>query len=161
MFRAAHRSSSGPLNCICSFWFIYPCGDRPLSSLDNGRSPYRHINQRLQIQFRAPDDERCASWKMLNLQKIWNNKFYYKAASCWYFYRVTSQMLSVSWIIVLRTKRHCPVGKFTASYSNDPEFRSLVWYGLHLLVMLSMFLSPPRNSQDIPSNWAKIASFQK
>jgi hypothetical protein len=23
---------------------------------------------------------------MLSLQKLWNNKFYYKAASCWYFY---------------------------------------------------------------------------
>ena len=46
MFRAVHRSSSGALNCICSLWFIYPCGDRPLPrlrhfplSLGNGRSP--------------------------------------------------------------------------------------------------------------------------
>jgi len=31
MFRAAHRSSSGAVNCICSLWFIYTCGDRPLS----------------------------------------------------------------------------------------------------------------------------------
>ena len=80
MFRAAHRSSSGALNCICSLWFIYPCGDRPLPrlsgkwmhfplSLGNGRSPYGHINQRLQIQFRAPDDEWCAARNMLSLQK--------------------------------------------------------------------------------------------
>jgi hypothetical protein len=71
MFRVAHRSSSGALNCICSFWFIYPCGDRPLSrplSLENGRSPLGYINQRLQIQFRAPDDERCATPNMLDLQ---------------------------------------------------------------------------------------------
>ena len=33
MFRAAHRSSSGALNCICSLWFISPCGDRLLSRL--------------------------------------------------------------------------------------------------------------------------------
>jgi len=33
MFRAAHRSSSGALNCICSLWFIHPCGDRLLSML--------------------------------------------------------------------------------------------------------------------------------
>jgi len=26
MFRAAHRSSSGALNCICSLWFICPYG---------------------------------------------------------------------------------------------------------------------------------------
>jgi hypothetical protein len=74
MFRAAHRSSSGALNCICSLWFTYTCGDRPLSSvifplrLDNGRLPHSYVNQRLQIQFRAPDDERCASWDMLSLQ---------------------------------------------------------------------------------------------
>jgi hypothetical protein len=33
MFLAAYRSSSEALNCICSLWFIYPCGDRPLSRL--------------------------------------------------------------------------------------------------------------------------------
>jgi hypothetical protein len=33
MFRAAHRPSSGALNCICSLWFIYTCGDQPLSRL--------------------------------------------------------------------------------------------------------------------------------
>jgi len=33
MFRAAHRSSSGALNCICSLWFMCPCGDRPLPRL--------------------------------------------------------------------------------------------------------------------------------
>jgi hypothetical protein len=68
MFRTAHRSSSGALNCICSLWFIYPWGDRPLSRLGNGRSPHGYINQRLQIQFRAPDDERCAARNMLSLQ---------------------------------------------------------------------------------------------
>ena len=26
MFPAAYRSSSGAPNCICSLWFIYPCG---------------------------------------------------------------------------------------------------------------------------------------
>jgi len=33
MFRAAYCSSSGAPNCICSLWFIYPCGDQPLSRL--------------------------------------------------------------------------------------------------------------------------------
>ena len=36
-------------------------------SLDNGRLPYGHINQRLQVQFIAPDDERCAARNMLSL----------------------------------------------------------------------------------------------
>jgi hypothetical protein len=71
MFRVAHRSSSGALNFICSLWFICPYGDRPLPrlGLGNGWSPYGHINQRLQIQFRAPDDERCVARNMLSLQK--------------------------------------------------------------------------------------------
>jgi len=33
MFRAAHRLSSGALHCICSLWFIYSRGDRPLPRL--------------------------------------------------------------------------------------------------------------------------------
>jgi len=73
MIRTAYRSSSGDLKCICSLWFTYTCGDRPLSSLsgkiplrlDNGRSPHVYVNQRLQIQFRAPDDERYAARNML------------------------------------------------------------------------------------------------
>ena len=44
-------------------------GNFPLS-LDNGRSPHGYINQRLQIQFRAPGDERCAARNMFSLQ--WN-----------------------------------------------------------------------------------------
>jgi hypothetical protein len=36
-------------------------------NLGNGRSPYGHINQRLQIQFRAPDDERFAAQNKLSL----------------------------------------------------------------------------------------------
>jgi len=71
MFRAAHRSSSGALNSICSLWL--PRLSRKnwffLLSLGNGRSSYGHIKQRLQIQFRAPDDERYAARNMLNLQK--------------------------------------------------------------------------------------------
>jgi len=39
MFRAAYRSLSGALNCICSLWFIYPCGDRPLSRLGGKTFP--------------------------------------------------------------------------------------------------------------------------
>ena len=40
MFRAAYRSSSGAPNCIYSLWFIYPCGDRPLSSLGGNSFPW-------------------------------------------------------------------------------------------------------------------------
>jgi hypothetical protein len=42
MFRATHCSSSGVLNCICSLWFIYPCGDRLFSRL-SGNQPCNRI----------------------------------------------------------------------------------------------------------------------
>jgi len=42
MFRATYRSSSGAANCISSIWFIYPCGDRPLSR--QGGKWIRHID---------------------------------------------------------------------------------------------------------------------
>jgi len=68
MFRVAYRSSPGAPNCICSHWFIYPRGDQSLSRLDNDWSAHGYINQRLQIQFGAPDDERYATRNMLSLQ---------------------------------------------------------------------------------------------
>jgi len=40
MFRAAHHSSSGALNCICSLWFTYTCVDRPLSRLSGKNTVY-------------------------------------------------------------------------------------------------------------------------
>jgi len=43
MFRAAHRSSSGALNCTCSLWFVYPRGDRPLPRL-SGKINFGIIN---------------------------------------------------------------------------------------------------------------------
>jgi hypothetical protein len=69
----------------CFERFICAYGDRPLPrlsgisyldsryliqcplSLGNCRSPYGHINQRLQIQFGVSDDERCAAQNILNL----------------------------------------------------------------------------------------------
>ena len=76
MFRAAYSSSSGALNCICSFWFIY-CNKvkdfvyiihSPYFNMDYVYTkPFtllQYIKQRLQIQFRAPDDERCAYFNM-------------------------------------------------------------------------------------------------
>jgi hypothetical protein len=38
MFPAAHRSSSGVLNYICSLWFKYPYGDWSLSRLNGNNS---------------------------------------------------------------------------------------------------------------------------
>jgi len=43
MFRAAHRSSSVALNCICSLWFICPYGDRPLPRLSGHSVPTQDL----------------------------------------------------------------------------------------------------------------------
>jgi len=43
MFRAANRSSSGALNCICSLWFTYTCGDRSLSSFFSAQTWLRPV----------------------------------------------------------------------------------------------------------------------
>ena len=44
MFRAAHRSPSRALNCICSLWFICPYGDRPLPRLSgHSGEPLKNI----------------------------------------------------------------------------------------------------------------------
>jgi len=95
MFRTAHRSSSGALNCICSLWFIYTCGDRPLLSLSGKTFSHSALT--------TAGDHMCMQtrgWKyslellMMSgvlletcwaFDKLWNNKFYYKVASCWLF----------------------------------------------------------------------------
>ena len=94
MFRAAHRSSSGALNCICSLWFIYPCGDRPLSrlSLDNGQSQHGHINQRLQIQLKLLIMSDVPLKKCWAFNKLWSNKFCHKVSSCWLFLLIHTTM---------------------------------------------------------------------
>jgi len=81
MIRAAHRSSSGALNCICSLWFICPYGEQSLSRL-SGHSVPTQPWQRLLMMSGVPLETYWA------FKKLWNNKFYYKAASCWYFYWV-------------------------------------------------------------------------
>ena len=95
MFRVAYRSSSGALTVFAAsglhthvvtgrsqVWV--GTGQFPLT-LDYGRSPHAYVNQRLQIQLEllmmsGRPLETC--WA---LNKRWNNKFYYKAASCWLF----------------------------------------------------------------------------
>ena len=98
MFRAAHRSSSWALNCICSIWLICPYGDRSLPRLSGHCSAHSALatTGQLQIQFRTPDDERCAASKHVEpLKKLWNNKFYYKTVSCWYSYWDTTLLRRV------------------------------------------------------------------
>jgi hypothetical protein len=62
MFQAAHHSSSGALNCICSLWFIYPYGDRPLPRLSGKSFPI--LLAFLLSNLRCTDPCLSNSWKV-------------------------------------------------------------------------------------------------
>ena len=74
MFRASHRPSSGAQNCTSSLWFclgerllddeVAGRCQRPATSTSNNLSPRQ--NQRLLVQFWAPDDGRCDARNMLS-----------------------------------------------------------------------------------------------
>jgi len=86
MFRAVHRSSSGALtvfaasglhtHVVKSEWEI---------RLDYGRSPHAYVNQRLQIQLELLMMSGVPLETCWAFNERWNNKFCYKAASCWLF----------------------------------------------------------------------------
>jgi hypothetical protein len=88
MFRAAHRSSSGAPNSICSLWFIYPCG---LTTAGHHMCiETRGCKYSLELlMMNGMPLETCWAFN-----KLWNNKFYYTVASCWLFplIRVTSML---------------------------------------------------------------------
>jgi len=96
MFRAAYLSSSGAPNCICSLWFIYPCGDQPLSRLGWNCRGCKYSLELL-IMSSMPL-ETCWAFN-----KFCNNKFYYKVASCWLFLLIHTTMHGSMNIKVLAT----------------------------------------------------------
>jgi hypothetical protein len=80
MFRAAHRSSSGVLNWICSLWCICPYDDSAHSALATAGHHMgiytRGCKYSLQLLIMSGVPlKTCWAFK-----KLWNNKFYYKAA---------------------------------------------------------------------------------
>jgi len=95
MFRAAYRSSSGAVNVFASsglhthvvtgrsqVWV--GTGQFPLR-LDYGRSSHAYVNQRLQIQLQLLMMNDMPLETCWAFNERWNNKFYYKVASCWLF----------------------------------------------------------------------------
>ena len=100
MFQAAHRSSSGALTCICSLWFIYTCGDQPLSSL-SGKIPTQTWQRPVITCVCKPEAANSLELLMMSgvpletrwaFNKRWNNKFYCKFASCWLFLLIHTTM---------------------------------------------------------------------
>ena len=87
-------------------WIHFPL------SLDNGRSPYAYVNQSLQLQLELlmMSGMPLETWWAFN--KRWNDKFYYKVASCWLF-----------WLI--HTAMH---GSMNIKYTYMPNFKC--WFSL-------------------------------
>jgi len=86
IFRAAFHSSSGAPNCICSLWYIYSYGDRPLSRLGGNSTTGHHMRiqtrgSKHSLELLMMSEMRIETCWAFN--KFWNNKFYYKVASCW------------------------------------------------------------------------------
>jgi hypothetical protein len=127
IFRAAHRSSSGALNCICSLWFIYPCGDRPLPRL-SGKCKY--ILELLMMS--GVPLEICWAFS-----KIWNNKSYYKAASCWYFYWEKCHFLGH----LSKQEKHFQIQNFWAECDPVKTSHSLIFRNLPSEAELSVALT--------------------
>jgi hypothetical protein len=94
MFRAAHRSSSGALTVFAaSGLHTHVVTDRSQvwvgtefpPRLDYGRSPHAYVNQRLQRQLELLMMSGVPLETCWAFNERWNNKFYYKVASCWLF----------------------------------------------------------------------------
>jgi len=65
-------------------WEWEPKSEFPLR-LDYGRSPHAYVNQRLQIQLELLMMSGMPLETCWSFNERWNNKFYYKVASCWLF----------------------------------------------------------------------------
>jgi hypothetical protein len=91
VFRAAHRSPSGALTVFAASGLrTHVVTGRSQVSvplrLDYGRSPHAYVNQRLQIQLELLIMSGVPLETCWAFNERWNNKFYYKVASCWLFH---------------------------------------------------------------------------
>ena len=95
VFRAAYRSSSGapnylqPLVYIPMWWpAVVQAGQRPLTTTWVYK-PQAANSLELLMMSGMPLETRWA------FNKVWNNKFYYKVATCWLFLLIHSFVMSV------------------------------------------------------------------
>jgi hypothetical protein len=90
----------------------------PLSP-DNGRSPHAYVNQRLQIQLELLTMSRVPLETCWVFNERWNNKFYYKAASCWLF--LLNLSLLLDWLRAGRSWDRIPMkARFSALVQTGP-----------------------------------------
>jgi hypothetical protein len=94
MFREAHRSSSGALTVFAAYGLhthvvtghsqVWMGTEFPLR-LDYGRSLHAYVTQRLQIQLELLMMSGVPLETCWAFNEQWNNKFFYKVASCCLF----------------------------------------------------------------------------
>jgi len=88
MFPAAYRSSSGALTVFAASGLrkhVVTGRSQVWVGLDYGLSPHAYVNQRLQIQLELLMMSGMPLETCWAVNERWNNKFYYKVASCWLF----------------------------------------------------------------------------
>ena len=88
MFRAGYRSSSGALTVFAAsglHTYVVTGRSQVWVGLNYGRSPHAYVNQRLQIQLELLMMSSIPLETCWAFNERWNNKFYYKVASCWLF----------------------------------------------------------------------------
>jgi hypothetical protein len=89
MFRAAHRSSSGALTVFADSGLhthVVTGRSQVWVVTNYSRSPHAYVNQRLQIQLELLMMSGVSLKTCWAFNERWNNKFYYKVASCWLFF---------------------------------------------------------------------------
>jgi hypothetical protein len=114
------------------------CPDRPWGSpsqvkssqvrLNYGRSPHAYVNQRLQIQLERLMMSGVPLETCWAFNERWNNKFYYKVASCWLF--LLKQLVLIilfrqllSWQQLLFLGNCCPDNR--QSYKKNNKYQLL------------------------------------
>jgi hypothetical protein len=135
MFRVAHRSSLGAVTAFAAS-DLHPhvvTGRSQISlplRLDYGRSPHAYVNQRLQIQLELLMMSGVPLETCWTFDERWNNKFYYKVASCWLFllsWTMNRADYTLTWCGFwksnVKTSRN-------ASYDNHRPVITTLWLGM-------------------------------
>ena len=125
MFRAAYCSSSGALTVFAASGLHthVVTGRSQVWIPTHGRSPHAYVNQWLQIQLELLMLSGMPLETCWAFSKFWNNKFYYKVASCWLF-------------LPIHTAVHGSMNIKKKNNENVNSKSSLCWLTLHNLLSL-------------------------
>jgi hypothetical protein len=143
MFRAVHRSSSGAVTVFAAsdlhthvvtvfsqVWVgtLFP------HRRDYGQSPHAYVNQRLQIQLQLLMMSGVPLETCWAFNEQWNNKLYYKVASCWLFllnhhisYHIISyHIIHQKWSAYRQVSRHSGTHNRCCTYAVSPSSRAVL-----------------------------------